>query len=353
MPFATVLHQQRNDLLQSFKLATIRGLTTTWKRCAELGTTPQEADFVAGLTQFSTPLIYSTLNTILSSALPGFALSLSAVFCHQKPEVVFNHAGHRAACELGDILFAHIHTPLVGSVRHNAILFQAKATAHQPYLIRGDEAKQLHLYTEWPDFTYSRSTFLNGQRRSVTPKAPHAGAQYLLIDNRPPTDPQSGLLGLPGTYPVGCCMPEQELLDHSELSEELFDLLTFRTGRPFSTRGVASGTDQWSQVVWDILEYGIKRAFTRRNSGRHNEPRGSSTLVSMMDGNCFARSSAFSAASTVMDIIGEADAARRWYEGESDRGEENGSEHGHEPDPSGVSLVLIETAELAGEGRNR
>jgi hypothetical protein len=49
---------------------------------------------------------------------------------------------------------------------------------------------------DWPEFEYTNSSFLNGCRRSVTPKSPHAGAQYLLIDDRPLHEPMSGLVEL-------------------------------------------------------------------------------------------------------------------------------------------------------------
>jgi len=122
----------------------------------------------------------------------------------------------------------------------NALLFQAKMSAQQPYHIHTDEIYQLRLYRDWPDFEYTRSTFLTGQRRAVTPKAPHTGAQYLLIDDRPPSEPMSGLPGFPGTYPVGCCMPDESLQDHSHLAAELFNLFIFRTGCPFEERTAAA-----------------------------------------------------------------------------------------------------------------
>lgn len=203
----TTLWQNRDELIQAFHIAAISGILITWRRCENLRTTPQEPDFVAGLVIESTPLIHSALNSVLSPR--RVSVSMSAVFCHQTPQVTFG-SHPSASCELGDILFVYVHTPRVGPARRNAILFQAKASAQQPCRIHTGESDQLRLYMDWPDFVYARSSFLTGQKRSVTPKASHSGAQYLLIDDRPPHEPMSGLLGFPGTYPVGCCMPDEQ-----------------------------------------------------------------------------------------------------------------------------------------------
>ena len=257
MSIAALFWENRKELVNAFHTATIYGMLNTWRRCENLRTTPQEPDFVAGLVVESGPVIYSALNSILSPR--RVSVSMSSVFCHQTPQVAFGSPP--SSCELGDILFAYVHTPKSGPPRRNAILFQAKASAKQPYRIHRREMDQLHLYADWPEFVYERSTFLTGQRRNVTPKAPHPGAQYLLIDDRPKEEPMSGLLGVPGTYPVGCCMPDESLRDHTHLAAELFSLFIFRTGRSFKDRQTAAKKQDWSQVVWDILETGVKKCF--------------------------------------------------------------------------------------------
>lgn len=197
MSITETLWKYRDDLIQSFHFATMHGMVNTWHRCENLMTKPHEPDFVAGLVVDSTPLIYAALKAILSPH--RVSVSMSAVFCHQTPQVAFNTHTVASSCELGDILFAYVHTSKLGTTKRNAILFQAKASANQPYQIHSEEQNQLYLYKDWPDFEYVKSSFLNGQKRSVTPKTPHSGAQYLLIDNRPPTEPLSGLLGFKET----------------------------------------------------------------------------------------------------------------------------------------------------------
>lgn len=342
MSFAAILWKNRDELLKSFHFAAIRGILTTWQRCEHLNTTPQEPDFVAGLVIETAPFIYSTLHTILSPH--KVSVSISAVFCHQKPEVIFG-SHPTASCELGDILFAYVHTPNVGPTKRNAILFQAKSTSHYPYIIKSREKEQLRLYTDWPDFEYVRSTSLTGNKRFVTPKAPHSGAQYMLIDERPPLDPLTWLSSFPGTYHVGCCMPDKSLRSHSHLASELFSLFIFRTGRPFEDKVTAGKKQDWSQVVWDILEAGIKKSFNRKNSGRHRVPRAVNGTVDNLDGAFFTNASTGLSCITATEVLGR-EKALAFYAKDNDipSGNSNRRFDTEEPE-SGVSIVLIETSE--------
>jgi hypothetical protein len=274
---------------------------------------------------------------------------MSAVFCHQTPQVAFG-SHPRATCELGDVLFAYVHSPKAGPTVRNAILFQAKASSRQPYPIHRSDADQLRLYVEWPDFVYERSSFLTGMNRSVTPKTPHSGAQYMLIDDRPPDEPGSGLLGLPGTYPVGCCMPDRLLCDHSHLAAELFALFILCTGRPFDDRRTAEKKQDWSQVVWDLLAVGMRKSFNRKNSGRSRTPRTAGDTIAMLDGVSFFRASSNESCSTAADIVG-GNNVRSLY-GEEDYGPPNSRERvGDMDEPDrGVSIVLLETSERGSEG---
>jgi hypothetical protein len=203
---------------------------------------------------------------------------------------------------------------------------------------------------DWPDFEYARASFLTGQRRSVTPKAPHSGAQYLLIDDRSPDEAMSGLLGFPGTYPVGCCVPDESLHDHSDLAAELFNLLIFRTGRPFEDRNSAMERHDWSQVVWDLLETGVRKSFKRKNSGRPHAPRSSGDALEMLDGTAVARTSSSLSCSTVASIIGSSDAHFLYSQHDGLPPNKLDRERDSYEDGNGVSVVLIETSEYESEG---
>jgi hypothetical protein len=347
MSLINVLWQNRNKLIQSFHIAIIHGLVSTWRRCTQLNSLPQEPDFVAGLVVESTPLIYSALESILASH--KISVSVSAIFCHKSPQVTFS-SNPTESCELGDILFAYAHTPRIGPPRRNAILFQAKASSKQPYHIHGPEIKQLHLYMEWPDFVYTRSSFLNGHKRIVTPKTPHSGAQYLLIDDRSPDEPSSGLQGIPGTYPIGCCMPDELLIDHNNLPSELFNLFIFSTGRPFEDKKPTSINQNWSQVVWDLLENGVNKSFKLKNSGRIHTVRAAGYPIQMMDGLSFSKASSLLSCTIAADIVGKCNINLLYSQTTNDIPPNNRDREGNSEGPeSGVSIVLIETSEKRSE----
>lgn len=347
MSVSKELWETREQLRHAFLQATIHGMLSTWRRCEFLQTKPQEPDFVAGLVIESTPLIHSALWSVLSPS--GVSISMCAVFCHQTPQITFN-SSPSASCEVGDLLLAYVHTPRHGTPRRNALLFQAKASAAQPYRVRGTEKDQLRLYTEWPEFTYSRSSFLSRRKRSVTPKAPHSGAQYLLIDDRPFWEPGAGLLGIPGTYPVGCCMPDNFLHDHSDLAAELFNLLIFRTGRPFDDKETAQKGEDWSRMVWDLIESGVRKAFNRKNSGRYQQPRTDRDAVKTLDGVSFTRTTSWACCDTVREVIDPRSTRRLFDEGDDvPPNEVPPDERSDAQEGRAVSVVLIETSERQGE----
>jgi hypothetical protein len=342
MSFAQIVWHERTQIIQTAHQAFVYGMLDTWKRCMKQGSSPQEPDFVAGLVLESSPYLYNALRSIFGQN--GIQFSLTAIFSHQTPKVQF--AGmDKTSCELGDLLFVHVHTSRTGAFTRNALLYQAKMSSKQPHRVGSGESDQLRLYTDWPLFTYHRSRPLTGHR-DITPKLPHTGAQYMLIDDRPPSDPQSGLLGLAGTYPIGSCMADQYLQDHNHLAAELFEFLLLRSGRGYADRASSSPIDDWSQVVWDLLSTGLQKAFTRRNSGRFKAPRHAGRTLNLLDGFCFARSTSSMPLTTVESILGADNMELLFRDTQNippsmDRSESNVME----PD-SGVSVVLIETSEL-------
>lgn len=342
MSVSDILWSEKNSILSAFHMGIAFGMVDTWKRCGSLKTRPQEPDLVAGLVLESTPFLYAALRAILTPHRIG--VSLASVFCHQKPEVAFDSPAK--SCELGDVLFVYVHTPRRGPCRRNALLFQAKMSSKQPYPVRAAERHQLQLYVEWPDFRYTRSSGLTGQTRNVNPKVPHAGAQYLLIDDRPPDEPASGLLGFPGTYPIGCCMPDESLHDHADLASELFHLFLFRTGRAFEDRGAAGSANDWSQVVWDLIESGMRNCFNRTRSGRRNSPR---AYAASADGLSFCQTSSSHCIHTVSQAIGHGSAAQLFDTSGDDPPRQSDRRTNDSEPGSGVSLILIETSERINE----
>jgi len=338
-----ILWNEKKSFLAAFHTGILYGLLNTWIRCGHKQ--PQEPDLVAGLVLQSTPLFYAGLSQIF---LPhNLDISLAAAFCHQKPQV--SYSASEPACELGDLLYVYMHTPKHGPRRRNALLLQAKMSHNQNYRIKQAEKHQLRLYSEWPDFTYTRSSTLNGHSRSVGPKAPHPGAQYLLIDDRSFDAPESGLLGFPGTYPIGCCMPCRCLHDHADLATEFFNFLLFRTGRAFSDQKTAELNEGWSMVVWDIIKSSLTNSFNRLRSGYGNSPRAIGTYTENVDGCFFARASSYRRSDAVEQAIGSHGASVLFELGNDEPPKQPNRAEGFEPRP-GVSVILIETSERTTEG---
>jgi hypothetical protein len=339
MPINEAVWSERHIIVPVIHGAIIHGMLATWSECTKLHTLPQEPDFVAGLVLDSCPLIHAALSRIF--AMHGIQSSLLGVFCHQTPKV--KYAGiHASSCELGDLLIVHVHTSSTGYVRRNAILYQAKVSSNQPYRIPRHETDQLQLYVEWPDFEYHQSPPLSGIRRSVSPKTIHTGAQYMLIDDRPPTHPESGLLDIPGTYPIGSCMPSETLHDHNDLANELLQVLLVRSGRPFADRASACNTTDWSALVWDLLGAAIQKSFNRKRSGRRQKPRVAGGLEDF-DGLSFGRSTSSLACSTVTEIVGS-NKMTSLFNDNSEHPPNMARDRHNEESSGGISIILLETA---------
>lgn len=357
MSFARILWRQKNQIISASHLAILYGMLDTWKRCNQLGNKPEESDFVAGFVLESAPLLYQSYSTIFQPF--NIQISLAAVFCHQTPKVKFAQMT-KSSCEVGDLLIIHIHTNRFGKATRNALLYQAKVSSNTSYTVPSSEQDQLKLYEEWPNFEYWKSPPLTGQKRDVMPKIPHMGAQYMLIDGRPPNNPLSGLLGLPGTYPIGSCMADEYLQNHNHLAGELFDFLHLRSGRTFSDYHTSQSSNGWSRLIWDLIHMGIKKAFNRKNSGRHSSPRYSGAPLNYFDGSHFAMRTSHAPLHIVSDLMGEREASEFYEDSSGFQPESESNRHRRAIDgPSddlpgnGVSLLLLETTEMREEGAMR
>jgi hypothetical protein len=269
----------------------------------------------------------------------GIQIVVTGIYCHQTPKVNFGGMKGKS-CELGDLLWCHAHSDIDGNVIRNAVLYQAKMSSVHPYRLSGNDKDQLKLYSSWPVFTYVTSGALNGQKRNVKPSAPRRGAQYLLIDGRPPENLESGILGSPGTYPIGSCISSNPIMDHCDLGLELVHSLELLSGDPFDDRKTAIQENGWSKVVWDILESSAQKAFRRVRSGYSNQPRISGALPPEIDGCFYATSpgNRLSKNSLLQEII---DFSFSNNDNPPNRQEGQWFDNGG----GGVSILLIETYE--------
>lgn len=259
-------------LYSSTHHAILHGINDAWRRCELFANKkPQEPDLVASIVTETTQRLYCAWSKLFNEI--GIDLSICSVYCHQTPKVKFPGM-RKTSCELGDLLFIRRHVRDRHNFYQQAILYQVKASSSQPYKVKSNESDQLELYLRWPAFTYCKSGPLNGQVRSIVPKRSHAGAEYLMIDDRSFDEPESGLLGLPGTYPAGACMPDEYLNPGKNLADEIMSLLFMQNGRKFESKNSDEyKMNGWTTMIWDLLGASLNSAFNRKNSGRINTPR--------------------------------------------------------------------------------
>jgi len=100
----------------------------------------------------------------------GIRIAVTGIYCHQTPKVNFSGMKGKS-CELGDLLWCHVHSDIEGNVIRNAVLYQAKMSSVHPYRLHGNDEDQLKLYSSWPAFTYVTSGTLNSEKRHVKPSA--------------------------------------------------------------------------------------------------------------------------------------------------------------------------------------
>jgi hypothetical protein len=193
--------RNREQLWLGLHHAVLDGMTLTWELASPKG--PQEPDLVAGLVVFSRRSIERAMQHALAPLRVN--ASVVSVFCHQRPMVTYsgieNQQGQskkRAeSCELGDVLFVHIHRG-GGRLTRNALLLQAKMAKPKRNKVAVSDGHQLHLYTDWPEYTY-RTVLAHGllpPRREVTTcrrrsqscsTGPQVGV--LALGNRPASEP--------------------------------------------------------------------------------------------------------------------------------------------------------------------
>ncbi|MBE3094475.1 MAG: hypothetical protein IMZ52_05550 [Actinobacteria bacterium] len=326
-------------LVATARYSVLISMLKAWDNCRGRGNKPEEPDIVASLVLNGTKIIEDGWREIFN--LFKIKIALTGIYCHQTPKINFKGMiGH--SCELGDLLWCHVHTAKDGNIIRNAILYQAKKSSEHPYTICKEELDQFKLYSTWPEFTYVNSgKLLNGQMRHVKPSAPRRGAQYLLIEDHPPEWPESGIFGFPVIYPTGSCISSNPLIPHSDLGLELVRSLEYLSGDPFDDRIIAKNENGWSRVIWDILESSEKKAFRRVRSGYNNQPRRKGAEPSKMDG-CFYTTSHknFPSGKSILgDLIdgNHSNVGIPPHKQESELFDKNNS---------GVSILLLETYEV-------
>lgn len=321
--------------------AILHGINDAWRRCELVGNNqPQEPDLVASIVTETSQRLYSAWSKLFNEI--GIDLSICSVYCHQTPKVTFSGM-RRSSCELGDLLFIRRHVGHRHNYYQHALLYQVKASSSQPYKIKSSDSDQLELYLKWPEFTYCQSGPLNGQIRNIEPKKSHTGAEYLIIDNRSFDEPESGLLGLPGTYPAGACMPDEYLNPTKNLVDEMMKLLFMQNGRNFeSINSYEYKLNGWTTMIWDLLGVSLNSAFNRKLSGRINTPRFMGDMSDIANEICFAKNSGRSIPTLARSAIGFKRASYLYSDNVTPP---NNDEERSQPGglPIGISVIIVET----------
>jgi len=280
MSWSQVLWDSEYAFKAAARDAVTAGLMDAVDRRRSRGESPDEPDYIAGLVRVGAPILAKKWGRLFRRK--RILFRLTSVFCHQSPQVRFSGMT-KDSVELGDLLIAHVHRCSDGVVHRNALLLQSKMIQTLPAKVKKSDLDQLTLYRRWPDFEYV-SAPLAGRTRSVAPKMPHEGGQYLVI---PKTFPSlANKRFLTHTYILhGClCMADRRLTVHGTFPDQLFHMLTLLSGRSFEAAD--QNGSGWSAIIWDLIDVGIQKAFNRRRAGYTNEPRWGGDRLADLDGFC-------------------------------------------------------------------
>ncbi len=252
MLISEAIMKNKRLLKRAIDESLVESYRRTWSNCRT--GPPEEPDYIADLSLNWISDVASILGIALRAK---FRVGITGVYCHQKPLADF---GSWPRPEIGDLLLLLKYQEKQSAPIFNSLLFQAKTSIEESFTLGSGELHQLKLYEDWPKFTYARAGALDGQVRDIHPKRPCAGAKYLLVDTS-----FLGWHGHPWHFPFGCAVPNRSITLTKEFSEEFIDFLTFDAGKLISDK--TSISEDWSQMIWDLLEITESKCAKRKRSG--------------------------------------------------------------------------------------
>lgn len=291
----------------------------------------REEDFVATLVTDGVPLLAERWASLLEPK--GISIRVSGVFCHGHPQVAFGSPPRRI--ELADLLIVHQH---IGRKKafSRAILLQAKTSTDGTAHLQPNDS-QLELYSTWPVFEFVTGGLRPGLRNFGKNSS---GSRYVLVLNLPQYPEQ---IDWPDQCPWATSQTTQNLEADKSLAKLLGNMLLFQDGRPFSLDRPRS---DWSKTIKELLQVTGSRTYRRSNIGRGDTPRGSydsvESILNCASSGAFPIASGFQSSSRMPILEQTFDVAMKT--GEVDQKmPPNGLESSGEQDPSGMSLLIIET----------
>jgi hypothetical protein len=122
-PFSLIVRNEKLPLYFVARNMVLRSMRQAWRNCRSKHLDPEEADLVASLVLTGTRILDIGWREILAPY--KIKIAVTGIYCHQSPMAQFSGM-RKNYCELGDLLWCHIHTDLKGDIVRNAILYQAK-----------------------------------------------------------------------------------------------------------------------------------------------------------------------------------------------------------------------------------
>lgn len=81
---------------------------------------------------------------------------------------------------------------------------------------------------------------------------------------------------------MGCATPAKVLSINNDLTDEIIDFLKFKSGRAFE-QDPSVTKDDWTKMIWDIINATKAKASKRKNLGLGSFPR---QTINYFDGCC-------------------------------------------------------------------
>jgi hypothetical protein len=161
--------------------------------------------------------------------------------------------GPSPTVEIGDLLLVGERRDVAGLVERQALLLQMKVgpVALRSPLVSGP-TRQAALYAEWPAFTWSQTTTLNGLPgpfpRTPTP-GPCDAAQFGIVPNYQ--------AGAGGTFDALPLMPGPRFASPRQLAGEMARVVRLDLG----VDATPKPSNGWPRIVQDILEVAPAKTF--------------------------------------------------------------------------------------------
>lgn len=150
-------------------------------------------------------------------------------------------------CEVGDLLVVSRYDD-GSTIERSALLLQVKKGPPASFARTGTAAHQVELYRDWP------LVEIFGTTRDVD-NPPHRGAQFSYWD-----------VCATATAPCASCRWDERIPGdplNASLEDEWTDVMTASGGRSFVEKAaVANSGDDWSGLIWDLIERSVNQAWT-------------------------------------------------------------------------------------------